>query len=93
MDFVDLFGVMVNVMIGLNLLESEIQLVGGTFVSGVEQVLSCKKNDRTWGWERNWGMLGFGGILVLLKKCEFQPLKKKNIFKLENKFTFAMSLK
>ena len=30
MDFVDLFGVMVNVMIGLNLLESEIQLVGGT---------------------------------------------------------------
>ena len=34
MDFVDLFGVMVNVMIGLNLLESEIQVVGGVCVRG-----------------------------------------------------------
>ena len=46
MDFDDLFAVMVNVMIGLNLLESEIQFVGGTFVSAVDQVLICKKNDR-----------------------------------------------
>ena len=80
MDFVDLFGVMVNVMIGLNLLESKIQLVGGTFVSGVEQVLICKKNDRKWGVGKLLGDVGFWGILVLLKKCEeFQPLKKRFI--------------
>ena len=81
MDFVDLFGVMVNVMIGLNLLESEIQLVGGIFVSGVEQVLICKKNDRKCGGGvgKKLGDVGFWGILVLLKNCEeFQPLKKKH---------------
>ena len=49
-------------------------------MSGVEQVLSCKKNyKRKWGVGKELGGVGFWGILVLLKKCEeFQPLKKKH---------------
>ena len=41
-----------------------IQLVGGTSVSGVEQVLICKKNDRKWGMGKKledfWVLRDFG---------------------------------